>query len=158
MSRYAQHDAAGWIESNNAATNKYRRAPRRGKPLPELPEKLTPFQARVAHILGIVGGGIYNAPVAHDKINWEYGFDGVSVTWQHEGLATWDGSGLTALVFLCHEARIRCAIDPAGPHMLRLSFWQRAAEGGMSERHPNLNEAVEAFREWYKQPAPKETT
>ena len=150
MSRYANADHAGWIESQNVATNRYRRSRKRGKPLPDLPEKLSPFQARVMNILGIVGGGIYNAPIAYDRIDWDRGFHGVSVTWRYRGFATWDGCDLTMLVFLCHEARIRCEIDPAGPHMLRLSFWQRAAEGDICERHPNLDEAVAAFRGWFR--------
>jgi hypothetical protein len=31
---------------------------------------------------------------------------------------------------------------------MRLSFWQRTATGDMVARHPNLDEAVAAFREY----------
>jgi hypothetical protein len=149
MSRYANHDAAGWIESHNAATNRYQHSRKRRKPLPDLPEKLTPFQTRVANILGIVGGGIYNAPISFNRIDWVYGFEGVSLTWRG-CLCTFDRHDLTNLVFLCHEARIRCELNPAGPHMLRLSFFPRKAEGDISQRHPDLDEAVAEFWKWYK--------
>lgn len=135
-------DHAEWVEGNNRAANR-NNAKRRGfKPLPE---KLGPFQRKVADILGMVGNGIYNAPVAHDKIDWDYGFNGVSVTWGRS-MSTFDFSELTLLVLLCHEARIRCCIGPAGPRLLRLSFWPRVAKGGMSSRHPNIDEAVASFR------------
>src|SRR6185312_6318513 len=100
-------------------------------------------QKRVCDILGVIGNGIYNAPISHDSIDWNYG-KGVSVVWTGD-LATFDFSALTMLVFLCHEARIRCCIDSAGPRRLRLSFWQRKADGRLYERHPNLDEAVADF-------------
>jgi hypothetical protein len=118
-------------------------AKRRGfKPLPE---KLNEFQSKVADILGMVGGGIYNAPMCHEKVEWNYGLAGVSCTWAQD-LATFDFDQLTRLVLLCHEARIRCCIDPAGPRLLRLSFWQRASAGSLATRHPSIDEAVTAFR------------
>jgi hypothetical protein len=110
------------------------------------PEKLSEFQCKVVDIMGIVGGGIYNAPINPDKIDWDCG-RGVSVVWQRE-LATWDFNALTILVLLCHEARIRCSVEGAGPRQVRLSFWQRKHEGGMAERHPNIDEAVALFREY----------
>jgi len=54
------------------------------------------------------------------------------------------------LVFLCHEARIRLQIDSTGPNATKLSFWPRNASGDTMTRHPNLNEAVASFREWFK--------
>ena len=105
---------------------------------------LTPFQKRVVTILGIVGSGIYNAPINPSKINWDWG-KGVSVVWKRD-LCTWDFNNLTLLVVLCHEARIRLEVDTAGPVGIRLSFWQRKSEGGISERHPSIDEAVESFR------------
>lgn len=145
MSTYQFMDHASWMESNNAAANR-NNAKRRG--WVRQPETLNEFQRKVCDIIGMVGGGIYNAPIAHDKIDWDYGFGGVSVVWSRGGLATFDYNELTALVFLCHEARIRCDVSPAGPRMQRISFWQRKAEGGMATRHPNLDEAVAAFREY----------
>jgi hypothetical protein len=143
MSTYQFMDHAEWMESNNAAANRLN-AKRRGWKVQ--PETLTPFQKKVCDILGMVGGGIYNAPIAHDKIDWDYGWGGVSVVWKHHDLSTFDYNQLTSLVFLCHEARIRCSVAPAGPKLLRLSFWQREPDGSMAKRHPNLDEAVAAFR------------
>lgn len=143
---YQRMDHAAWIENHNAATNKYRTR-KRGKLLALLPEKLTPFQAKVMDICGMVGGGIYNCSIAFNSIEWDYG-GGVSVVWKSPRFATFDNQQLTTLVFLCHEARIRLAIDSAGPRMIRTSFWQRSSEGGIAKRHPSLDEAVSAFREY----------
>lgn len=142
---YQHMDHGDWMERNNRASN-HLYAKRKGyKPLPET---LTSFQRKVCDIIGMVGGGIYNAPIAHERIDWSYGWGGVSVMWLGRDLSTFDFNELTNLVFLCHEARIRCSLAPAGPRMLRLSFWQREAEGDSTTRHPNLNEAVAAFREY----------
>lgn len=140
---YATMDHAKWMEDQNAALNRHGSKRRRWKPLPE---KLSEFQAKVIDIVGIVGGGIYNAPICSpERIEWEYGFGGVSLTWERE-LATWDGCQLTQLVFLCHAARIRCSIDAVAPRRFRLSFWQRKTSGDIAVWHPNLEQAVAMFR------------
>ena len=104
--------------------------------------ELSPFQARVINIIGIVGNGIYNAPISR-KIDWDYG-RGVSVLWRRD-MSTFDFDQLTRLVLLCHEARIRVDIAPCNPQYLRVSFWQRQAEGGVSQRHPSIQEAIERW-------------
>lgn len=139
---YATMDHAAWMETQNRALRN--RAEARGKRLPDIPDQLSEFQTKVTDIVGMVGGGIYNAPIA-DKINWSYGGSGVAVIWQRE-LASFDFGQLTLLVFLCHEARIRCQVESAGPRQLRIAFWQRTHEGDMAVRHPNLDEAVVDFR------------
>lgn len=151
---YANMDHAGWVESNIAATKARKptahqsRQAANGKGMHAAPDKLSPFQARVMDILGMVGGGIYNAPISWPSVVWDYG-RGLSLIWHvGNGLATFDFNQLTMLVFLCHEARIRCEIEDGGPRMLRLSFWQRSHEGMMGQRHPSLAEAVEAFRQY----------
>ncbi|GJE01464.1 hypothetical protein [Methylobacterium isbiliense] len=148
---YVQMDHAGWVETNMAAMRLCGRKPPRGDitrgPF-ACPEKLSPFQARVMNILGLVGGGIYNAPIPWDAVQWKgWGPDAMAVPWRASAdLATFDGHGLTALVFLCHEARIRCSIRNHGVNHLLLCFWQREACGGSMRRHPSLAEAVAAFR------------
>lgn len=142
MSTYQFMDHAAWMESNNRAANE-NNAKRKGWRVQ--PEAMNEFQRKVCDILGMVGGGIYNAPIAHEKIDWNYGWGGVSVIWKH-GMATFDYNELTSLVFLCHEARIRCSLESAGPKMIRLTFWQRTEAGSMAQRHPNIDEAVAAFR------------
>lgn len=135
-------DHGGWVEGNNAAANQIYRNRKGYKPRPEA---LTPFQKRVMDICGMVFGGIYNAPISWDKVEWNTG-GGVFVTTRDSHFSTFDFYRLTALVFLCHEARIRCEIRAKVRGYFELGFWQRAQEGGMGSRHPNLAEAVETFR------------
>lgn len=125
----AHFDNAGWVEAH-------------------LKRKLTPFQARVAEIVGIIGSNAYNAPVKWEKVDWEYGGRAVSVVWGNGHMSTFDFMPLTTLVFLCHDARIRLEIGPAGPRGLRLNFWQRRDRGSISSRHPDLDEAFADHREW----------
>lgn len=141
---YETMDHAEWMQRNNDALRRI--AEKKGKKRPDLPVQLSEFQKKVVDIVGMVGGGIYNAPIA-DKIDWTYGGRGVAVIWKRE-MATWDFNQLTMLVFLCHEARIRCQIESAGPRMMRLSFWERKHEGSMPVRHPSLDEAVAAFKKY----------
>ena len=145
---YARMDHAAWMQGQMKAENRfYANRKRSRKVVKPLPESLTPFQQRVVDIVGMAGGGIYNAPICSARcINWRYGWDGVSLTWGGNGLATFDRGDLTMLVFLCHEARIRLCIDAVAPGRLRLSFWQRKDKGGYADRHPNIEEAVAAFR------------
>lgn len=139
---YQDMDHGGWVENNNAAGNRMYRNRKGYKPKPE---SLTPFQGRVMDILGMVCGGIYNAPISWDKVEWNNG-GGIFVTLRDDGFSTFDFYKLTALVFLCHEARIRCEISAKARGYFELGFWQRSHEGGMGRRHPNLDEAMEAFR------------
>lgn len=134
-------DHAAWMESHNVWL-------RRGGKRPDVPKALNEFQKRVVDILGMVGGGIYNAPIDPSKIDWHYGGSGVSVVWQHHCLATFDFGQLTLFVFLCHEARIRGQIEAAGPKNLRFSFWQRESTGDVARRHPDLDEALAGFRQY----------
>jgi hypothetical protein len=139
---YATMDHADWMQKQIDATRA--NAQRRGKIPMGLPEQLSDFQKKAVDIVGMVGGGIYNAPIA-DKIDWHYGHTGVAFIWKRE-MSTWDFDQLTILVFLCHEARIRCQIESAGPSMMRLAFWPRTHKGDVARRHPSLDEAVTAFR------------
>lgn len=139
---YQRMDHAGWVENNNAAGN---RMFARRKGYRPAPEKLTPFQAKVMDILGMVYGGIYNAPISWDKVEWSLG-GGVFVTVLDDHLSTFDFGRLTRFVFLCHEARIRGEIRCKTRGYFELAFWQRGHEGGMAKRHPSLDEAVAEFR------------
>jgi hypothetical protein len=143
-------DHADWAMGNINAAKRLAKSHPKNKEYQrylKAPAELNEFQKCVMDIVGMVGNGIYNAPIAHDCIDWQHGRDGVSMTWRGD-LSTFDFDGLTRLVFLCHEARIRLSIDPAGPKLLRLSFWPRKAEGPWHARHPNLDEAVARFREY----------
>lgn len=140
-------DHAAWAEGNNAAANQLYRNRKSYRPAPE---KLTEFQAKVIDIIGMVGGGIYNAPINWEKIEWGSGIrhSGMFVPWRDGRMATFDFYPLTLLVLLCHEARIRCEIMATSAGNFRLSFFQRSHEGGMAARHPNIDEAVATFREY----------
>ena len=141
---YATMDHAEWM--GHHLTAELRRAQESGKRLPDAPEVLSEFQKRVVDIIGMIGSGIYNAPIAN-RIDWNYGGRGVAFIWKRE-LSTWDFNQLTLLVFLCHAARIRCQLESAGPKMIRIAFWQREEAGDMAIRHPNLAEAIEIFEEY----------
>ncbi len=139
---YSEMDHAGWVESNNRASNQLYRNRKSYRPMPE---KLSQFQAKVMDILGMVGGGIYNAPINWEKVQWNVG-RAVFVPFRDGRMATFDFYPLTNLVFLCHEARIRCEIRAKAAGHFELIFSERSHEGGMAVRHPNLDEAVTAFR------------
>lgn len=138
-------DHAGWVEENNKAYNKINAKRRAWKPVPE---KLNRFQAKVMDILGMVGGGIYNAPINWEKVVWSFGGRGLSVPWRDGRMATFDYYALTNLVLLCHEARIRCEVRAKAAGHFELVFFQRSHEGDIARRHPNIVEAVAAFREY----------
>jgi hypothetical protein len=153
---YATMDHAGWVESNIAASKAMvaRRKPRRDgygiiKGWHAAPDTLSPFQAKVMDILGMTFGGIYNAPISWDAVQWTgWGRDGIGVPIYHTSLSTFDGMSLTRLVLLSHEARIRCEVRANGVRGLLLAFWQRRHDGGTADRHPSIDEAVASFREY----------
>lgn len=146
---YFNMDHAGWVEAQIAAskrqkpTKKDQRLAAEHKGWLAAPDKLNDFQRRAFDVLGIVGNGIYNAPIAWSTIVWAPRF--IIVQWRN-GLGTWDFSELTRLVFLCHEARIRGYVSAGAPRHLEIALHQRSHEGGMASRHPNLDEAIVAFR------------
>nr|WP_298685291.1 hypothetical protein [uncultured Dongia sp.] len=151
---YARMDHAGWVEKNNVAGKRLMTATQRksDRGFATAPDQLSPFQVKVMDILGMVGGGIYNAPIVWESIDWGRPYSSgkpgaISVSWRGH-LATFDFNQLTRLVFLCHEARIRCALSPWNPGHLRLSFSSRTDEDGFSDGHPSLDEAVTTFRDY----------
>ena len=114
-----------------------------------LGKKLTEFQLRVFDILGIAYRGISycNAPISWKTVFIvdDCNFKTVQVSVRGDELCTFDDDTLTNLVFLCHEARIRLSVSPCGPKYFRLAFFPRKEAGGISSRHPSLDEAVAAF-------------
>src|ERR1019366_4528177 len=109
---YMNMDHADWVQRQIPYAKKSAKKPRRDKSGRTLgwyaaPDMLTPFQRRAFDVLGIVGGGIYNAPVIWESVDW-VGPEMIGLLWGVEhGLGTWDFDGLTRFVFLCHTARIR---------------------------------------------------
>lgn len=145
-------DHAGWVESNIAASKRQKPTARDRRYAAEhrgwhaAPDKLNPFQRRAFDILGIVGGGIYNAPIGWESLVWHPKF--IICSWRNT-LGTFDFSNLTSFVFLCHEARIRGHIGWSGPRLLEVALHERAAIGPIRLRHPNLDEAISEFRSWF---------
>lgn len=132
MSRYANMDHGRWLEAN-------------------LKRKLTPYQHRVANVIGIVAGGIYNAPINWKSADFDLaGRRGVAVNWMMGEFATTDFNALTMLVFLAHEERIRIAVKPITTRYMKILFFERKADGNNSQRHPSLDEAIADFRAWYR--------
>lgn len=128
---YNRMDHAGWLQSHFG-------------------RNLTPLERKVADIVGITFSGIYNAPINFKK-GWlvlPSRFPAVDVTVGNRSMATFDFNALTLLVFLCHEARIRVQVEPKTRGYWRMFFTQRAPDGPMHARHPNLAEAVEWFRSY----------
>lgn len=150
---YAQYDHAGWAEANGAAAKSMGAKPRRNRDgnavgWGAMPDKLSPFQARVMNILGLSLGGIYNAPIAWDRVMWGAPgarFQHMHVPLSYGHLSTFDSRDLTLLVLACHNARIRMSISPYGMRGLMLSFSQRDRAGTTMDGHPDIAEAVAAF-------------
>lgn len=146
---YINMDHAGWVESNIAASKRQKptasdkRKAADHKGWYAAPDVLNPFQRRAFTILGIVGGGIYNAPIGWEGLTWHPRF--VICSWR-KGFGTFDFSDLTRFVFLCHEARIRGHIGPSGPGMLEVALHERVSLGDMTRRHPSLDEAIAEWR------------
>lgn len=143
---YVTMDHAAWVQARIDDARKDIKGKRPTKGWAAGPDWLSDFHAKVMDILGMVAGGIYNAPIAWKQFSWpKADAPWIEVTWPGH-LATVDYNHLTRLVFLCHEARIRLEIAPAGSKYLRLHFSQRQAIGRFNEVHPNLDAATAAFR------------
>lgn len=130
---YAQMDSAGWVQKQ------YKR-------------EMSSLGREVAQILGVVGGGIYNAPINIDRVNWYDSSWGVHVYWRGT-LANWDSPALALLLIECHHRMIRVEIEPGNMQGLRLVFHKRESrDGGMAERLPTLATIEAMVDAWY---APK---
>lgn len=73
-----------------------------------------------------------------------YGY-GWCVLHDRGDLATFDFSELTRLVLMAHEMCIRVSVEAVSKNVMRISIWQRVREGGMSERHPTIETAIEQY-------------
>lgn len=153
---YVNMDHAGWlqrsieIEQRRNPTKREREKQAQGQGWFAAPSQLNHFHRRAVNIIGIVGGGIYNAPISWTSAHWSNRH--VIVPWWGGGFATWDFSKLTTLVCLCHEARIRAEIGAlhVRPGHLSVGLHERRHDRSISDIHPNLDEAIASFREWFK--------
>jgi hypothetical protein len=109
--------------------------------------KLTDFQALCCNILTrSFNTGVYNLKINWKKVNWNYVRGGVRFTIECYDLATFDFDHLTYLVIAAHEHCVRISIMPATFRHLRITMSLREREGGMSARHPTIDQAIEDFR------------
>lgn len=103
---------------------------------------------RCADLLDRWLGGLHHFPggeKALRRTEWDHPVC-VEVTIVYKNLATFDGSLLTALVFLAHDLAIRAEVTPCNMQRvtLRLHPRRRGGDSGW-ERHPTLAEAVAAW-------------
>jgi len=93
-------------------------------------------------------GGKHHIPGARygDAKNVKVWGTGWSVS--HYGdLSTYDFDMLTRLVLLAHDRCVRACIRQGGPGGVKVCISARDREGGFSERHPTIEEALARFRE-----------
>ena len=104
---------------------------------------------RVAKLLDEYAGLHHFEPSLMKKVRWEnthyieMRLDHHSTTGQ---LSTFDFDNLTQLVFLAHDHCIRIDIRPCNGSHFTLLFHPREREGGMSRRHPTIEQAIAAWR------------
>jgi len=112
-------------------------------------QKMSELGKVVANVLGYVGRGIYNCPIAHRRIDWTDEYC-ISVVWSHRGMANWDFPELSLLVIECHRRMLRVEIEAATVGRLRLLFHQRhTRSGSTSERLPTIEDMIRyRDRDW----------
>jgi len=100
----------------------------------------------VAQILGIVFSGLYHIMTKLEKVNWSHE-SAIEIKFGYCGMSTFDFDRLSKLVILCHDACIRLEIQPHTFNSMRFWFHRRdGREGGISRRHPTIEQAVEKAR------------
>lgn len=119
-------------------------------------EPASPLGIRVANLLDRWNGLNHFEDTAMKKVEWhnpQVITLRLSIHFGIGQLSTFDFDALTRLVFLAHDDCIRVAIRPCNPQNLTLVFHGRQRTGDISQRHPELEDAVAAWRA--KHPAPK---
>lgn len=62
-------------------------------------------------------------------------------------LATYDSNELTRLVLMAHDKCYRISVNPQNANTMKICIWERQREGGMMERHPTIEQALERFNQ-----------
>jgi hypothetical protein len=110
--------------------------------------KCSEFGKTVAQILGIAWSGVYHMSRTFKKTNWK-SERAIEVIVDFPQLSTWDFARLTDIVIMCHDACIRFEVEPHAFRSMRMWFHRRdVREGGMSERHPTIEQAIERVRKY----------
>jgi len=111
-----------------------------------LKRQLTGFEQRAVVLLcRSMCCGPYDFYRTFEKADWHYG-RGVRFVLDHHRLATFDMAGLTTLVIGAHDECIRVEITPVNFSKIAICMWPRQREGGISERHPNIEQAIHYYR------------
>lgn len=109
--------------------------------------QLTEFQRRAVVLLcRSMCCGPYDFYRTFEKADWQYG-QGVRFVVDHHLLATFDMAGLTTLVIGAHDECIRVEINPVNFRNVAICMWPRQREGGISERHPTIEQAINYYRD-----------
>ena len=109
---------------------------------------LSPIGVAVADLLGQLFRGIYHLePSSLKKVDWNNPHQISIVLSKNTTLSTYDFNELTMLVVLCHDRLLRCEIGAKTFGQLELRFHQRKATGGITERHPTIEEQTQWCRE-----------
>lgn len=131
-----RHAGADWLEQNYG---------RRCGPI-------SPLGRSVADLLGDLAQGLYHLDgEALAKTNWTNPVF-IDIVLPYQSWATYDFDQLTQLVILCHDRCIRAEIAGASRGKTRLLFHGRQRTGGMSERHPAIEEAIKRCRDYHGGP------
>lgn len=96
-------------------------------------------QAECYRLLCDVFGGEHHVEQIKE---WGYG-----IMCPHYGdLSTFDFDVLTRLVVLAHDRCVRVGVIPYRPRELAITLHKRTRDGGVSRRHPTLEQAVATVR------------
>lgn len=106
------------------------------------PEKLSPFHERVFLMLGLAGGGLWNAPILWKEIRWN-GDNMLTIPVGTE-LATFDNTILLSLVSQGARYGIRLAIKSRYMKM-EILFTAMGGSDGMNRIHPSLADMTSAL-------------
>ena len=104
----------------------------------ELPE-LKAFEVRAENLLATVFGGMH-----HVERLKKYPRYWTCV--QSGDFATYDFDTLTRLVFAAHDNCCRVSIGNGGPYRMKIMVFDRKRTGGISERHPTVEQALADWR------------
>lgn len=102
----------------------------------------------VAELLEILVGGIYRLyPYDIRSTAWN-DTHCIEIRW-NQSLSTYDDSLLTRLVILAHDRCIRVELSPRNFNYLTIRFHPRQREGGIFERHPTIEQALNHWRKYH---------
>lgn len=144
-------DVQSWISSVQREGEKKRK--RTGRPL-VVPSEIPEGILRIAWVTDVVFGGNHHVPDPRELFLGETPY---AIFLIHErAVATFDFNELTRLTVAAHEAGVRAQISVGGFRELELMLHARERNGGMAQRHPDLDTAVAWLKTYRWAPCPFE--